>query len=84
MGKKLGGGGGLNAPSSEILLLLKHNNYLACMEKNYCSCYRYPDSSLSEKKDGGGGLKCTFVRDPVVVKAQQLFSLHGKKLLFLL
>ena len=28
-----GGGGGLNAPSSEILLLLKHNNCLAGMEK---------------------------------------------------
>ena len=44
------GGGGLNAPSSEILLLLKHNNYLAGMEKTDCFCHRYPDSSLSEKK----------------------------------
>ena len=29
-------------------------------------------------RGGGGGLKCTFVQDPVVVKAQQLFSWHGK------
>ena len=42
--------GGLNAPSSKILLLLKHNNCLAGMEKTDCFCYRYPNSSLSEKK----------------------------------
>ena len=47
-----GGGWGLNAPSSEILLLLllKHNNCLAGMEKTDCFCYRYSDSSLSDKK----------------------------------
>ena len=43
-----GGAGGLNAHSTYILLLLKHN-YLAGMEKTDCFCYRYPDSSLSEK-----------------------------------
>ena len=40
---------GLNAPSSEILLLLKHNNCLAGMEKTDCFCYRYLDSVFMKK-----------------------------------
>ena len=35
--KPQGAGGSFNAPSSEILLLLKHNNCLAGMEKTDCT-----------------------------------------------
>ena len=41
---------GLNAPASEILLLLLKHNCLAGMEKTDCFCYRYIDISLSGKK----------------------------------
>ena len=62
------GAGGLNAPTSEILLLLKHNNCLAGMEKTDCFCYRYPDSSLSEKKDVSIRIKFVLIIRATIAK----------------